>query len=133
MFVLAVNVDQQVAQRAQLGQRRVVTVDEGLAAPVGVEHAPDQALVVGVHFVVGEPGARSAGERQAEFERDLGAFAAGAQAGRVGAVAGGQPDRIEQNGFSGAGLPGQRGQPAVEVDLQAVDDREVADLDGFQH
>ena len=36
-----------------------------------------------------------------------------------------QPERIEQDRFAGAGLPGERGKAGAELDFGRVDDDEV--------
>ena len=60
--VLAVQVDQHLADRRELRQRRRPAVDPGAAAALRVEHAPQQQrAVVAGEALVGEPGARAPG------------------------------------------------------------------------
>ena len=51
-------------------------------------------------------------------------FAAGAERQRKG---------VEQDRFAGAGLAGQRGKAGAEIDVQAVDQNDVADGEASQH
>ena len=46
---------------------------------------------------------------------------------RLAARAERQRERIEQDRFAGAGLAGQRGEAGAEIDIQPVDQDDVAD------
>ncbi len=51
----------------------------------------------------------------------------------VGARAERQPERIEQDRLAGAGLAGEHAQPGVELELELVDEHDVADGELPQH
>ncbi len=56
MEVLAVNVEQQFAQRLELRQGHSVAVDECARSTVGIDDAPQQALAVEFQRLFFEPG-----------------------------------------------------------------------------
>ena len=58
--------------------------------------------------------------------------AAAHQAG-VGARAGGQTQRIEDDRLAGAGLAGERGQARPERQVEALDQDDIADAEANQH
>src|SRR5262249_691007 len=51
----------------------------------------------------------------------------------VGAAAGGQAKRVEDDGLAGAGLAGETGQAGAEPEVEAPDERDVADAEADQH
>ena len=44
-----------------------------------------------------------------------------------------QTDGLDQDGFPGTGLPRQHVEPWFELDLDSLDDRQVADAEETQH
>ena len=129
--VLAVHGDEPGAELAQgLGRDRVpVHARPGLA--VRAHRAAQQALFVGVELAFAQPVER--GGIDVERGRDLGARRAAAHLARRGARAEHEPERVEQDGFPGPGLAGERGHADPGFDLGVVDDREVGDVQVVQH
>ena len=68
-----------------------------------------------------------------ERRGDFGALGAVTHDFGAGASAGREQQRIDQDRFAGAGLAGEHGQARAELQLDGVDDREVADLNMQQH
>ncbi len=68
-----------------------------------------------------------------EHRGELGAVGAGAQLALLEAVAEQQRERVEQDRLAGAGLAGEDGEAAVELEVERLDDDEVADRDQPQH
>ena len=58
----------------------------------------------------------------------LGALGAMAHHFGTGAAAGEQLQRIHQDGFAGAGFAGEHGQSRAQLQLERIDDGEVADM-----
>ena len=65
----------------------------------------------------GEFGARGAGPQLAQFEP----------------IAEQQRQRVEQDRLARAGLAGQHGEAALELDVERIDDDEIADRECAQH
>ena len=111
------DIDQHIAQGAQLYQGCVIPVNESLAATIGMEHATDDTLAIGDHFVFQQPAVGRVQVVQAETYRDLGALRTATDTVCFGAVARGQFDGIEKNGFTGPGFPGERAHTVFELEL----------------
>ena len=64
---------------------------------------------------------------------DLGGHRGGVRAladqPRIRAGAERQAERVEQDRFAGAGLAGQHAKPAIELQLEPVDEHDVADCE----
>jgi hypothetical protein len=52
---------------------------------------------------------------------------------RAAAPAQRQRQRVEQDGLAGAGLAGERGQAAIERDVELVDQHDIADGERAKH
>jgi hypothetical protein len=130
--MLAVDLDQQLAQLAQL--------ESGTAVPLIKPRERPSALIT----------------RRSKHSRPLSSWfsssqrwAAGvsfsakrAQVGTGGAAthhvgfrsaAEAQPQRVDGNGFPGAGFPGDGGHAAVEIDFQFTNDSKITDGELRQH
>ncbi len=132
-FLLAVDVDQALAELAHAlgGQRLPVDVLAG--APVAADDAPEHELAgVRLDGLLLEPALDGRVGAGLERRGDLGALGAVAQ--RVGARAPAERehDGIDDDGLAGSRLAGERRQTTVELELGRVDDREVADLQVHQ-
>ena len=127
--VLAMQVDQKLADGLELGQRRRAAVDLRAASTLRIEHAAQQqrAPVPLREIVLPKPRARGRRVVEIEFGGDFGAIGARAKLARLEAVAEQQRKRIEQQRFAGARLAGQHGEAAVELDLERFDHGEVSD------
>jgi hypothetical protein len=71
--------------------------------------------------------------RDIELGIDLGAFGPRTDGLAVGPVAKHEPQRIEQDRLACTGLTGERGHARPELQFELVDDREIADVDVFEH
>ena len=129
--VLAVDVDQPFAQRAQLRQRGGGAVDPGAAFAGGVDGAAQQQRVgLGGRFVVealfGEPDTGRVG--QVEFGRDLAARLAFAHPQRVAAPAQHQLQRVDQDRLARARLARQGREAAAQRQIQRGNDDEITQV-----
>jgi hypothetical protein len=68
-----------------------------------------------------------------ELGADAGLPGAGAEQQPVGAAAERKAEGIEQDRLAGAGLAGQHGQAGADLQVQAVDEDDVADRQVQQH
>ena len=133
-FLLAMDVDQPLAEFAHGLRRQRLAIDVLARAPVAADHAPqDELAVVGGDRLLFQPAADRRIRADLEGRRDLGALRAMAQ--RVGARAPAEREHhgVHDDGLAGAGLAGQGGQAAGQLELDGVDDREVADLQVRKH
>ena len=130
--VLAVNIYQHSAQRAQLGGGNGRAVDPATAFALGVDGAAQQKFVmrigVNAHFV--EQG--SGGGAGIECGADVGLGRAFAHDLRFGARAHDQLQRLQQNGFAGAGFAREHIEAFLQLQLQRFDQHEVAQDDASQ-
>ncbi len=132
--VLAVQVDQLLAQRAELRQRHRVAVDEGPRAALRIEHATHQHLAVLVgKRVLGEPGTRVRRVGDVERGRELRPFGAGPDLPHFEAVAEQEPERVEEDRLARTGFAGEHGKPGIELEVERVDEHEVADRQVAEH
>ena len=133
IVMLAVDFNQRGAERAQHLHADRLIVDEGAGAAVGELHPAHDQFVVAAKIVVGEHAARRM--LLGDFERGghLTLFGAFTHQGRVAARAERQRKRVEQDRFAGAGLAGQRGKAGAEIDVQAIDQNDVADGKASEH
>jgi hypothetical protein len=91
VFVLAVDVDQQFAQRLEVAKRAGRAIDVAAAAAFGGDHPAQDARAVVVQVALGEPGMRFGNVHQVEGGEDVGLVGAGAHHAAVGAIAQGRP------------------------------------------
>ena len=133
VVVLAVDLDQRRAERAQRLHAHRLVVDEGAGAPVGELRAPQDQLVVGLDAVVGGQRADRMVARQLEGGRHLPLLGAVAHQRGVAARAERQREGIEQDRLAGAGLAGEHGQPVGEIDVEPIDQDDVADRKPGKH
>jgi hypothetical protein len=71
--------------------------------------------------------------RALENDADLGTFRAAAHRARIGTITEREPERVDQDRLAGAGLAGHDGEPAVELELDLVDDGVARDANQGQH
>ena len=110
--VLTVNVQQLLAQLTQLGGGGGAAVDPGPALALGVHGAAQQQAAVGVKPGFVQPGVN--GGAGVKFGAHVGAAGAFTDGAHIGAAAGDQLQRIDQDRFAGAGFTGQH----TEADSQ---------------
>jgi hypothetical protein len=129
--MLAMDVDELLAQGAQLRGRGRRAVDPCAAAALDVHRAPQQQATVFAGQACGlQPGADLCAA--VELHADVGLGAALAHHVGIGAGAQGQLQGIDQDGFAGAGLPGQHGEARLPVQVQGLHDHEVAQHDALE-
>ena len=133
MLVLAVHVDQLLAELAQLCERDRRAVDERAAATAGVDGAPDQheAGIVAGEFAFGKPACDRRG--RAELGRDIGPRGAFAHDVRVGALTECEQQSVDQDRLAGTGLAGEDSEAGCELEFEPVDDHKVSDRQRNQH
>jgi hypothetical protein len=83
--------------------------------------------------LLGEPGDDARPVRNLECRREFSALCAGPQLPQLEAIAQQQAQGVEQDRFAGAGFPGQHGETAVELEVERLDDDEVADRQEPEH
>ena len=110
-----------------------LVVDEGAGAAVGELHAAQDQFVLGRNVVGGHERARRMRRRQLEGRGHLSLLGAMAHQGGIAARAERQREGIEQDGLAGAGLAGQHREAGREVDVEPVDQDDVADREPGQH
>jgi len=132
--MLAVNVEQEFGGILQLRQRRGAAVDEGTRAAAGIDHAAqDQRAVVCGETRFVEPGRKGRQFVDREFGGNFGTRRARPHHAALGAVAQRQRQRVDQDGFSGAGFASEHGQPRREIELDRFDKQVIADGKMRQH
>ena len=133
-FLLAVDVDQELAELAHAlrGQRLAIHVLARAAVPA--DDTPQHELAVRrFDRLFLEPAAEQSAGCGLECRRDFGALRAVAKHVGARAAAERQHHRVHDDGLAGAGLSRERREAALELELGRVDDREVADLQVREH
>jgi hypothetical protein len=115
--VLAMEVDQRAGQVGQVARRQEAPVPVGPGAPRARDDARQHQLVVADHEPTLDGGLRRPGTHD----------------GRVGAIAGEEPDGADDHGLARAGLAGERGHARIEDQREAIDDPEIADDELSEH
>ncbi len=131
--MLAVDVQQQFPERFELLHRYGIAVDECAGAPVCRDDSTQQAGVVLVQGLVLEPVTDLLQRRDIEFGAEFGAPGAAANELAAAALAKHEAHGIDENRLAGPGLAGENGHAGLELDLDLVDDGEVANLQPGQH
>jgi len=133
LLVLAVDLQQQAAEFAQLRGGGGAAVDPGLGAAVGADHPPQLAGVAVVELVLPQPGQGFGRVLQAEFGAEFGAFGAMPDHARFGARAAQAQQGVHQQGFAGAGLAGDHGEAGRQRQAVRRNHREVRQCHVRQH
>ena len=131
--MLAVDVDEQAAERLQVLEIHGLAVDEGTRPPIRADEPAQRARRVVVEPALGEPAESTVVFRHVERHADLRTLRVVANGGGVRSVAQGEPERIDENGFAGARLAGHDVQAAAELDFDFVNDGVVLYADQAQH
>gem|GEM_PF-2670053 len=132
--MLAMDVHQPFARLTQLAERRRPAVDESTRAPALVDYPPQQkGTGVALEFRGAQPCAQFGQRLNVEFGTDVRAFAIRAHHGRIAALAQGQCQRVDEDGFAGAGLAGEHSESGVEFEFERIDNDEIADAERPQH
>ncbi len=133
LLELALDLHQQLADTPQQGDADGLVVDEGAAAAVGAElAAQDDVAVVGEALLVEQCAHGMVGDNR-ELGADAGLPGARAEQLQIGAAAEGEAEGIQQDRLAGAGLAGQHGEAGIDLEIQAVDEDDVANRQVQQH
>ncbi len=133
LLVLAVDLDQQLAEPAQQAAADRLVVDEGARAAVGRDQAAQHQLVLGGDAVLGEQALHAAVAEVGERRGDRALRRTLAHQRAVGAPAEREPHGIEQDRLAGAGLAGQHAEAFGELEVEPLDQDDVADHEAGQH
>ncbi len=133
LVVLAVNLHQRRAERAQHLDADRLVVDERAGAAVGHLHAAQDQFVLDRNVIVRQQRPRRVRGRQIEGRRHLPLLGALAHQRGVAAGAERQREGIEQDRLAGPGLAGQDRKAGGEIDVEPVDQDDVADREPGKH
>ena len=133
LVVLPVDFHQRRAERAQHLNAHRLIVDEGAGPPVGDLHAPHDQLVLAGEAVLREQAARRMLLAELEDRGHLPLLGAFADQRRLPTRAEREREGIEQDRFAGSGLAGQCRQPGAEINVEPVDQDDVADGKPGEH
>ena len=118
MLMLAMNIDQHLAQNAQLLQGDWLTIDIGFGLALVIDQAPQQALlrVVGLLQIHVEQPLLGAGNGAGiKGSGDVGAAGAGAHAIGFGAIPQGERQCIQHNRFTRARFTGDHRHSGFDI------------------
>ncbi len=133
VFMLAVDVDDQLAERLEVSLRAGAAVDVAARAPLGGDHPAQDARAVAVQVALGEPAAGFGDLRQIEAGEDVGLVRAGAHHAAVGTVAQAQAEGIEHDRLAGTGFAADGTHAGIQLEVQVVDDGVVVYGQVHQH
>ncbi len=133
IVVLAVDLHQRPADPAQHLRRHGLVVDKGAGAPVRHLHAAQDEFALGVDVVGGGRGAGGMSGGKVEGGGDLALGLALANQRTVAARAEREREGIEQDRLAGAGLAGEHGHARAEIEVEPVDQNDVADRQLDEH
>ena len=77
--------------------------------------------------LIGEPRRDRLATRDVELRGELGALGAGLQLPQLEPVAEKERERVEQDRFAGAGLARQHREAGLELEIERLDNDEIAD------
>ena len=135
IVMLAVDFHQRRAQFSkQRGGRRLI-VDKAAAAAVAFDDPPnDQRFAAfDLEAIIREQRQRGASFGWIEARRHHRLRRAGAHQRAIAARAEREPQRIEQDRFARPRLSGQHAEAAVEIQIERLDQHDIADGKGGQH
>ena len=133
LVVLAVDLHQRPANIAHQRHAGRLVVDEDAGAPVGRLQAAQDEIAIIVDGILGEQHARGMIGGDVEDGRHLPLRRAVPNQRGIAARAQRQRERIEQDGLAGTGLAGQHGEAGREVDIQLLDQDDIADRQPGEH
>ena len=133
MFMLAVDVRQPAPRLLQGLHGHWMIIDKATGAALAGDDPADDAFLLGIDTLFGEPRQEGGKGADVETDADFGALATMTHRTAVRPVPQGQAQGVHQNGFAGAGLAGQGGHAGGEFQFHLVDDGEVADVKVGEH
>ena len=133
VVALAVELDEMTAHLAKRlrADRRIVQV--GARATVGELHAPQNQTALRLEVLRPDDGPGGVTGFEIERRRDLALLLAVAHDRTVAPAAERKRERVEQDRLAGAGLAGQHGQSGAELEVQPVDQDDVAYIKLGEH
>ena len=131
-FLLAVDFDEKLRQFPQGLDRHHLAVHVGARAAVRADHPAHHDLAVVFHGLRSSQAIAAAGSAS-KLARHLGTLGSLAHHIAAGPAAGDEQQCIDDDGFAGAGLAGQRGEAAFELELRLIDEHQIAQLKMSQH
>ncbi len=133
VVLLSMQLHQRVGKAAQDVAGDAAVVDVGGLAAVGRDRAAEEQLLARGQAAVLQHRAGGMGGAEVEGGRDLADIGAGADDVGAATPAEDEPERIEQDRLPRPGLSGQDVEAGAEVELQPVDDQDVADVEAAEH
>ena len=133
LVMLPMDFHQSGSQCSQRLGAHGLVIDKGAGAAVGELGSPQDQLVLRRNAVRDQEIAHRVCGRQLEYRGDLALLDAVTDERGIAARAQRKRKGIEQDRLSGTGLAGQHGEAEREVDVQAVDQHNVADGEPGQH
>ena len=134
VVVLAVDLDQRRAELAEQRHRDRLVVDEGAAAPVAALDAAEDQVAVGLDAALGEQARGRDGRRATSKTAVTSPCSAPCRTSALSP----RPPSASDSASSRIDLPAPVSpvstvRPCVEIDVQAVDEDDVADREGDEH
>ena len=133
IVMLTMDLGHEPADLAQQRDARRLVIDEGPAGAVPPLDPPQDDLAVGGNPLLVQHGEGVMAGRRVEGGGDHAPGGAVAHQAGIAAAAERQPQGIEQDRFSGAGLAGKNGQPVFERDIEFFDKHDVANRQRVEH
>ena len=133
LIVLAMNFDQSASELLQHLHAHGLVVDKCAGSPVGELHATEDQLILCRNVVGGEECPRRMVARDIEHGGNLALLDPLPNQGLIPPATKGQRESIEQDRLAGAGFAGEHGKPIGEIDIEPVDQHDVADRESGEH
>ena len=127
LFVLALHLDKQRAEVFQEIQADLLVVDQRAGTAVTRDDAPEQDFALRIQPLFGQQvhgGVAGGDGKGRRYDRLRGA---GADQPGVGTRPKGKAEAVQQYGFTGTRLTGERGEAGGEMQIQPLDQHDVAD------
>src|SRR6202789_3472683 len=131
-LLLTMNFDQKLGQFAQSLERNDLAVHVGARAAIGADDSPNHELPVEIDRLFRQPSERRLRQGR-KAGGDLGTLRALARDIAGTASAGDQQQGIDHDGFARAGLAGQGGEAAAELELCLIDENQISQLKMREH
>ena len=133
VFVLAVDVDQQFAERLEVALRTRRAIDVGARATFSGDDPAQDARAVLLQVALAQPGLGFGNLRDVEAGENVRLVGTGAYHAAVGAIAQRQAERVEHDRLAGTGFAGDDAHAAAQFQIQLIDDGVVANGQMDQH
>src|SRR5262249_5505783 len=133
LIVLAMDFDQRTSELLQHLHTHRLVVDERTGSTVGELYAAEDQLIFGRNVVGGEQRVRRVGASDIEYGGSPALPDSLPDQRLIPAATQGQSKSIEQDRFAGARFAGEDSEPVGEIDIEAVDQHDVADRESGEH